>query len=223
MAQCQAFCLYSGRFPLHSGHFPQIVQSGCISAEASPHSVKKPPFPGIKKAERGRTPSGQMTSFLHFISLEGKSLSLSPYILTSYQSKHAKRTTQASYQNLGGYIVEARGVEPLSEDSATRASPSAVCVLKFPHARAHRQARAIGSFMNPTCGKAYAGWFPTLMTPSTRAVGSPGSTGGIKPRPAQSWNRCYSQLLFFPLLRGSGPRLASRTTGNPRRNQYAPV
>ena len=143
--------------------------------------------------------------------------------LMEMKAEVLKITTQALYQNLGGYMVEARGVEPLSEDSATRASPSAVCVLKFPHARAHRQARAIGSFMNPTCGKAYAGWFPTLMTPSTRAVGSPGSTGGIKPRPARSWNRCYSQLLFFPLLRGSGPRLASRTTDNPRRNQYAPV
>ena len=72
---------------------------------ALPHSAKESPFPGIRKAGRGRTLSGQMTPFLHFISLKGKSLSLSPYILTSYQSKHAKRTTQASYQNLGGYMA----------------------------------------------------------------------------------------------------------------------
>ena len=72
---------------------------------ALPHSAKESPFPGIRKAGRGRTLSGQMTPFLHFISLKGKSLSLSPYILTSYQSKHSKRTTQASYQNLGGYMA----------------------------------------------------------------------------------------------------------------------
>ena len=96
---------YSGRFPLYSGRFPQIVQSGCISAAPSPHSAKKSPFPGIRKAGRGRTLSGQMTPFLHFISLGGKLFSLPPYILTFYQSKHSKRTTQASYQNLGGYMA----------------------------------------------------------------------------------------------------------------------
>ena len=33
-------------------------------------------------------------------------MSIQPYILTSYQSKHAKITTQASYQNLGGYMAK---------------------------------------------------------------------------------------------------------------------
>ena len=82
--------------------------------------------------------------------------------------------------------MEARGVEPLSEDSATRASPSAAYVLEFPHVHAHRQAYTISSFINPTCGKAYAGWFPTLMTPNTQTVGSPRSTGSITLRLAQS-------------------------------------
>ena len=43
-------------------------------------------------------------SFLHFFSSEGRLLSLLSYILTRHQSKHAKITTQASYQNLGGYM-----------------------------------------------------------------------------------------------------------------------
>ena len=69
-----------------------------------PHSAKKTPFPVIRKAGQGRTLSGQTTSFLHFFPSEGALLSIQPYILTSHQSKHAKRTTQASYQNLGGYM-----------------------------------------------------------------------------------------------------------------------
>ena len=70
-----------------------------------PHSAKKSPFPGIKKAGRERTLSGQMKPLLHFFPSEGSLLSIQPYILTSHQSKHAKITTQASYQNLGGYMA----------------------------------------------------------------------------------------------------------------------
>ena len=47
-----------------------------------------------------------MTQILHFIPSEGALLSIQPYILTYYQSKHAKTTTQASYQNLGGYMAK---------------------------------------------------------------------------------------------------------------------
>ena len=43
--------------------------------------------------------------------------------------------------------VEPRGVEPLSEDQKTRASPSAVCVLKFPPPDSRRQDPGIGSFI----------------------------------------------------------------------------
>ena len=74
-------------------------------------------------------------------------MSIQPYILTFYQSKHAKRTTQASYQNLGGYMVDPRGVEPLSEDQTTRASPSAVCVLTFPPEDSRRQDSPFSSFI----------------------------------------------------------------------------
>ena len=78
-----------------------------------PHSAKKSPFSGIRKAGRGRTLSGQMTPLLHFFPSEGSLLSIQPYILTSYQSNHAKRTTQASYQNLGGYMAPPMGIEPM--------------------------------------------------------------------------------------------------------------
>ena len=127
-----------------------------------PHSAKKSPFPGIKKAGRERTLSGQMTPFLHFPPSEGALLSIQPYILTSYQSKHAKRTTQASYQNLGGYMVEARGIEPLSEDRITGFSPSAGRILDFPCPSACERAMGLGSFILPASPQSLGGPVPHI-------------------------------------------------------------
>ena len=45
------------------------------------------------------------------------------------------------------HLVEARGVEPLSENPGTRASPSAVCDLEFPPPVSRRQDKGIGSFI----------------------------------------------------------------------------
>ena len=50
--------------------------------------------------------------------------------------------------------MDLRGVEPLSESSQTRPSPSAVCGSEFPRADAHRQESARSSFMLRTHGKA---------------------------------------------------------------------
>ena len=69
-------------------------------------------------------------------------------------------------------MVEARGIEPLSEDSSLWFSPSASSVLGFPRPNASRRAYGFGSFIMPACGKAYAGPFPTSMTPVTQAVGA---------------------------------------------------
>ena len=44
-------------------------------------------------------------------------------------------------------MVEPRGVEPLSEDQTTRASPSAVCVLTFPPKDSRRQDSSFSSFI----------------------------------------------------------------------------
>ena len=44
-------------------------------------------------------------------------------------------------------VVEARGIEPLSENIFPKASPSAVCKLKFPYQTAGRQAERLGSFI----------------------------------------------------------------------------
>ena len=103
---CKHLYSYSGRFPANRPkwvHFYHVL----------PHSAKKSPFPGIRKAGRGRTLSGQMTLFFHFFPSEGVFLSIQPYILTFYQPKYAKTTTQASYQNLGGYMAPPMGIEPM--------------------------------------------------------------------------------------------------------------
>ena len=44
------------------------------------------------------------------------------------------------YQRLRTFVVEVRGIEPLSEKATARLSPSAVCVLDFPRPDARRQA-----------------------------------------------------------------------------------
>lgn len=76
-------------------------------------------------------------------------------------------------------LVEARGVEPLSENPSAALSTSVDGNLKFPPSRPCRQGRAFSSFMNPTCVKAFAGWFPTLMTPATAVVGNGGRTVAV--------------------------------------------
>ena len=52
------------------------------------------------------------------------------------------------YQLMVVNMVEARGVEPLSETISTRTSPGAALILKFPHCNAQGQAVQFGSFIN---------------------------------------------------------------------------
>ena len=58
------------------------------------------------------------------------------------------------------FLVEARGVEPLSENLSTRLSTSVDGGLTFPPRSPRRQGQRFSSFINPACGKAYAGSFP---------------------------------------------------------------
>ena len=48
------------------------------------------------------------------------------------------------YHNFRSFLVEARGIEPLSENSSSRPSPSADAQLNFPCMHAERQACIIG-------------------------------------------------------------------------------
>ena len=68
--------------------------------------------------------------------------------------KNIKKRTETLYQSFSPFMVEARGVEPLSEDQTARISPSAVCVLTFPPPVSHRRDAGFSSFINPTRRKA---------------------------------------------------------------------
>jgi len=48
---------------------------------------------------------------------------------------------------MADYLVEARGVEPLSEDIPTKASPGAASVLIFPSPGSLWQDTGLGSFI----------------------------------------------------------------------------
>ena len=58
------------------------------------------------------------------------------------------RYSKATFEVVGvrfiPYLVEARGIEPLSENSSSRPSPSADAQLNFPFMHAERQACIIG-------------------------------------------------------------------------------
>ena len=58
-----------------------------------------------------------------------------------------KKSSGALYQKLPDDMVEPRGVEPLSEDQTSRASPSAVCVFTFPPQGSRRQDPRFSSFI----------------------------------------------------------------------------
>ena len=59
------------------------------------------------------------------------------------------------YQYLRPLLVEARGIEPLSENSGLQVSPSAGRVLKFPLTNAPCRAFAVGSFMIPASSQSF--------------------------------------------------------------------
>ena len=66
------------------------------------------------------------------------------------------------YQSFSPYLVEARGVEPLSEDQTAKASPSAVCVLTFPPPDSHRRDAGFSSFIKSHPSQSLNGLVPCI-------------------------------------------------------------
>ena len=60
------------------------------------------------------------------------------------------------------WMVEVRGIEPLSEDSSPWFSPSGDGDLKFPRLDARRQAAWFGSFMVPAAPQSLSGLVPHI-------------------------------------------------------------
>ena len=117
-------------------------------------------------------------------------------------------------------LVEAGGVEPPSENPSTGLSTSVVGVLEFPPRSPRQQGQRLGSFINPTCRKAQAGWFPTMMTPGYR----PWASGAERSLLKQRRERNYRSLLLFkfPVITQSGPAARLSHFRDPRRNQFRP-
>ena len=119
-------------------------------------------------------------------------------------------------------MVEARGVEPLSENPRIRCSPSAVCALTFPPPRSRRQDRGMSSFIKSHPGQSLAGLVPRFYDAGDLRRGRlKAGAHGIRPRER---NYSYCQLMFnFPLIGSSGLPLADRTLQIPVEAIFAPM
>ena len=73
-----------------------------------------------------------------------------------------KEKHQPLYQKLVLNMVEARGVEPLSEDQTAKASPSAVCVLTFPPPDSRRRDAGFSSFIKSHPSQSLNGLVPCI-------------------------------------------------------------
>ena len=74
-------------------------------------------------------------------------------------------------------MVEARGVEPLSEDQSDRSSPSAVYDLRFPRPNPHKQGFGFGSFIRSHPPQSLSGLVPCFYDagdPRRRRLGADG-------------------------------------------------
>lgn len=116
--------------------------------------------------------------------------------------------------------MEARGVEPLSENLKARASPSAVYVLGFPPSDSHKQDSGFGSFINADSTQSFVESVPCLYDADClrrRRL----RVDGSRVRRLRV-NCCYSQLLFIPILWQFGAAARFSRILNPRRNQIRP-
>ena len=131
-------------------------------------------------------------------------------------------TEKLHRKHLRWSVVEARGVEPLSENPRIRCSPSAVCALTFPPPRSRRQDRGLSSFIKSHPGQSLAGLVPRFYDAGDLRRGRlKAGAHGIRPR-ARNYSNC--QLMFkFPLSGGTGPPLADRTLQIPVEAIFAPM
>ena len=118
-------------------------------------------------------------------------------------------------------MVEPRGVEPLSEDQKTRASPSAVCVLTFPPPNSHRQDSGFSSFIKSGCPQSLRQLVPCYYD----VDGLRGRTLRVDDRrlSGESYVVVVVSSFKFPFSGGSGPPLASLSLRIPVETKYGPM
>ena len=116
--------------------------------------------------------------------------------------------------------MEARGVEPLSENPKQKVSPSAVRVLNFPLAGSHARDRAAGSFINAGAPQSLNAPVPCLYDAGglrRRRLRVDGSRLGGYSVTVFVRSYCFSRFLG-----SSGLPLASLTLMIPVETKYAP-
>ena len=118
------------------------------------------------------------------------------------------------YHNYGLFLVEARGIEPLSENHLIQLSPSAADLLGFPSRIADRQAMRYGSHYGVTSGVAPCRSRSPLIDASLPTAVLRGKTGGLIRLPTQ---RYCCRLLFKSagFIAGPPPLLAYRISQSP--------
>ena len=89
-----------------------------------------------------------------------------------------RKSTMVSYQNHRANLVEARGIEPLSEDRITTLSPSAVHILNFPLRNAYARAFQFGSFIVPAPPQSLGGPVPHINDAACQSRERFGATRG---------------------------------------------
>lgn len=117
-------------------------------------------------------------------------------------------------------MVEPRGVEPLSEDQKTRASPSAVCVLEFPPPNSRRQDYGLGSFIKSRRSQSFGRLVPCYYD----VDGLRGRTLRVDDRRlgGDGYVIVVVSYFLFPFLGGSGPPLASLSLRIPVETKIRP-
>ena len=130
------------------------------------------------------------------------------------------RKTTISYDMVVEVVVEPRGVEPLSEDQKTRASPSAVCVLTFPPPGSRRQDSGFSSFIKSRRPQSLRRLVPCFY-----------DADGLRRRRLRVDDRRLGgdsyvivvvSSICFPLSGGTGPPLASLSLRIPVETKIRP-
>ena len=115
--------------PYTSNDSPKSSKVGAFLLHPPPFR-EKISVSGHQKSQKGTNPIRPNDAIPSFFPSEGAFLSIQPYNLTLYQPKHAKRITQASYQNLGGYMASYADFD--TRDGCTRyANPVASTLPGF--------------------------------------------------------------------------------------------
>ena len=91
-----------------------------------------------------------------------KKCSRKPLLQGDLSHHGVKEKYQPLYQKLVLNMVEARGIEPLSEDRITGISPSAGRILDFPCPSACERAMGLGSFILPASPQSLGGPVPHI-------------------------------------------------------------